>query len=146
MALSIKSAADIAKKWAEVTPGRVSYYTSGVAGAGTAWEKGATDAAENYKRAVTAGNIGLMFTGGIKRAGAAKYQLMASGKGPDRFSTGVTAGAPYMASGFEPFQQVIASENLPARQPRGSTANMARSAQIAKDLNLKRLALRSAGA
>ncbi len=146
MAVTIKSTADIAKKWAEVTPGRAGYYTAGVIGAGADWEKGALDAQANYKAAVTSGNIGAMWAGGIRKATGAKYEAMAKGKGSDRFSSGVTAGAPYFTSGFEPFQAAIAGSTLPARQPRGNPANMQRSSTMAAILTAKRLALRSAGA
>ncbi len=146
MAVPIKSTADIAKKWAEVTPGRSAYYTAGVTGAGAAWEAGAKGAEANYKAAVTAGNIGKMWAGGIAKATGAKYEAMAKGKGSDRFSSGVTAGAPYFTSGFEPFQGAIAGATLPARQPRGNPANMQRSSSMAAILTAKRLALRSAGA
>ncbi len=145
MAVPIKSTADIAKKWAEVTPGRATYYTAGVTGAGGAWEAGSKGAVANFKAAVTAGNIGQMWAGGIARAGAAKYEAMAKGKGSDRFSSGVTAGAPYFASGFEPFAAAIAGATLPVRQPRGNPANMQRSSTMAAILTAKRLALRSAG-
>ncbi len=145
MAVNIKSSAEIAAKWARVTPGRQGDYVTGVTGAGGAWEAGAKGATANYKAAVTSGNIGQMWAGGIAKAGAAKYEAMAKGKGADRFGSGVTAGAPYMQSGFEPFQATIASANLPARQPRGNPANMQRSSAMAALLTAKRLALRSAG-
>jgi hypothetical protein len=146
MSITIKSTADIAKKWAEVTPGRQTYYQQGVANAGPTWEKGATDAAAAFDAAVKAGNIKQLFVGGIKKAGGAKYQDMAVNKGAGRFSDGVTKGAPYFQTGFDPYQAVIAGITLQARAPRGSASNYQRVTQVASALNQKRLALRAAGA
>ena len=38
MAIKVKSAAEVAAKWAEQTPGRQAYYEAGVKGAGADWE------------------------------------------------------------------------------------------------------------
>lgn len=146
MAIKIKPIADIAGKWAEVTPGRAGYYEAGASVAGADWEKGATAAAANYKAAISAGNIGQMFTGGIKRAGSAKYERKVKAVGTARFGQGVTAAVPDFTAGFDPFVSTIAGLTLPARAPRGSAANIQRVTVIAAELNKKRLALRAAGA
>jgi len=145
MTIAIKSTADIAKKWADVTPGRQAYYQAGVANAVTAWQTGATNAAAAYDAAVKSGNIKQMYVGGIKQAGAQKYQDMAVNKGAGRFSDGVTKGAPYFQSGFDPYQQTIAGITLQARAPRGSASNLQRVSQVSTALNAKRLAIRAAG-
>jgi hypothetical protein len=87
-----------------------------------------------------------MFAGGVKRAGAAKYQRKASGVGKDRYPGGITAGLEDMKSGIQPMLEAIASVTPPARAPRGSDQNIERVRVYAKALNLKRLALRAAGA
>ncbi len=141
----VPTAAEAAQKWAEVTPGRSAYYEKGVAGAGADWESKTLAATANFQAAVTSGNIGKMFSGGIKRAGAAKYQRKASGVGKDRFGSGVTAAQGDMATGIAPMLDAIAKVEPPARQPRGSTANQARSIVYQVALNKARLALRAAG-
>jgi hypothetical protein len=146
MAIKIKPIADIASKWAEVTPGRAAYYEAGASVAGADWEKGATAAAPAYKAAISAVNIEKMFTGGIKRAGAAKYERKVKDVGIGRFGPGITAAVPDFTAGFDPFVSTIAALTLPARQPRGADANLERVRVIAKELNKKRLALRAAGA
>jgi len=146
MAVKIKSAADAAKKFTEVTPGRQSYYETGVKGAGADWESGALAATQAYKSAVSAANIDKMFSGGVKKAGAAKYVAKASTLGPARFSQGVQVSGPDYQAGVDPFFAVIAAETLTARGPRGSPGNIQRVTQIATDLNKKRLQLRAAGA
>jgi hypothetical protein len=144
--IKTKSAADVAKKWGEVTPGRSAYYEAGAKVAGGDWEKGATDAAANYKAAVTAGNIDALFKGGIKKAGASKYERKVTEVGASRFGTGVTAGVTDYQAGMDPMLSTISGLTLPARQPRGSVANLQRVATIADALHKKRLALRAAGA
>jgi len=146
MAIKVKSATEVAQKWAEVTPGRSAYFESGVKGAGPDWEAQTLAAAANFKAAVSAGNIDKMFTGGVKKAGAAKYTRKSVEVGVGRFSSGVTAGKVDYQSGIEPMLATIAGVNLPARAPRGSESNLARVRVIAVALHAKRLAERAAGA
>ena len=146
MAIKVKSAAEVAAKWSEVTPGRQAYYESGVKGAGADWEAGALAAAANFKAAVSAGNIDKMFSGGVKKAGAAKYTRKAVEVGVGRFSSGVTAGKVDYQSGIDPMLSTIASLTLPLRAPRGSESNLARVRAVATALHAKRLAERAAGA
>lgn len=145
MVTKVPTAEAVAKKWGDVTPSRSAYYESGVAAAGADWEKNATAAASAFKAAISAGNIQAMYSGGIKRAGGAKYQRKASGVGKDRFGAGVTAAVADMQSGVAPMLSAIAAVDPPARQPRGSAANQQRSVVYQVALNKARLALRSAG-
>lgn len=146
MGTKVPTAEAVAKKWGDVTPGRSIYYEAGVAGAGGEWEKNTANAAAAYKAAISAGNIMQMFTGGVKRAGAAKYQRKASGVGKDRFGGGVSAAIADMQSGMAPMLSAIAAVEPPARQPRGAAANQQRSIVYQVALNKARLALRAAGA
>jgi hypothetical protein len=146
MPTKVPTADAVAKKWTQNASGASAYYESGVASAGPDWEKNASAAAGAYKAAISAGNIGAMFAGGIKRAGAAKYQRKASGVGKDRFSGGVQAATADYQSGVAPMLSAIAAVEPPARQPRGNTANQARSVVYQVALNKARLALRAAGA
>jgi hypothetical protein len=146
MPTKVKPLAEVAKKWAEVTPGRSGYYETGALAAGGDWEKGATEAAANFKAAVTAGNIDKLFAGGVKKAGATKYTRKVKDVGVARFSSGITAGLTDYSDGVGPMLDTIASITLPARQPRGSVANAQRVTAIMDALHKKRLALRAAGA
>ena len=146
VAIKVKSAAEVAAKWAEQTPGRSAYYESGVKGAGSDWESNTKAAAPNFKAAVSAGNIDKMFLGGVAKAGAAKYTRKAVDVGVGRFSSGVTAGKVDYQSGIEPMLATIAGVTLPARAPRGAEANLARVRAISTALHAKRLAERAAGA
>ncbi len=144
-AIKVKSAADVAKKWAEVTPSRAAYYESGAVGAGDDWAKNTEAASAQFKAAVSASNIDQLFRGGVKKAGAEKYNRKVKDVGTQRFGQGVSAAAGDMQSGIAPMLDTIAGLTLQPRQPRGSEANLARVREVATALHKKRLALRAAG-
>ena len=146
MALKIKSAAEIAKKWGEVTPGRSNYYSIGAAAAGADWEAGAKAAGPTFKAAVSAGNIQQLYLGGIAKAGAAKYTRKVSDVGVGRFGSGVTAAVGDMQTGMEPMVNTISALTLPARGPRGDAGNINRVTAVATALHKARLTVRAAGA
>lgn len=141
MSIKIKSAAEIARKWAEVTPGRASFYEAGLEGAADDWLRGASGAAGNYRSAVQAGDIERRYAGGVRRAGGDKWLRKARTLGVDRYGAGVAAAEEDMASGLEPYVSVIAGLTLPARKPRGDSANYARSEAVGKALAAKRVQL-----
>lgn len=145
MAVKTKSLAEVVSKWGDVTPGRSAYYEKGAVGAGSDWEKGATAAVQSYKAGVSAANIGALFTGGIKRAGAGKYDRKVKDIGVARFGPGVQAARSDFEQGVSPMLDTIAGLTLSARAPRGSESNLTRVREIAVALNKKRLALRTAG-
>ena len=145
MPIKVKPLADVVKKYTDVTPTRSAYYASGVANAGSTWEANTAAAGQAYKAAVQAGNIDKMFSGGVKKAGAAKYQRKATGVGADRYGPGVQAGALDYAAGMTSVMDTISKVDLPARQPRGSAANYSRSQAVGNALNKARLAARAAG-
>jgi hypothetical protein len=146
MSITVKSAADAAKKWTTNASGAQAYYQAGVQTAGAAWLANTQAAAGSYDAAVKSGNIKQMFAGGVKKAGADKYQTKATQLGAPRFSQGVQAASGDYQTGVDPYLATIASLTLQARAPRGSAANLQRVSQIATALNAKRLALRAAGA
>src|SRR3990167_836147 len=145
MPTKVKSAAEVAAKLADQTPGRSAFYEAGVRGAGPDWEAGTLASAANYKAAVTAGNIDKLFAGGVKKAGAAKYTRKAVEIGVGRFSSGVTAGKVDYQAGIAPMLETIAGVTPPARKPRGDELNLARVRVYSAALHAKRLAERAAG-
>jgi hypothetical protein len=144
-AITVKSAADAATKWTTNASGAQAYYLAGVQNAGNTWQNNTIAAAPAYDAAVKSGTIKQMYAGGVKAAGAAKYQTKAATLGAPRFSQGVQAGTSDYSTGVAPYLAVIAGLTLPARAPRGSAANMQRVAAIATALNAKRLATKTAG-
>lgn len=146
MATKVPSAAEVAKKWLEVTPGRAGFYEAKATVAGDEWERETSAAAAAFKAAMAAANIGAMFAGGVKKAGAAKYNRKVRDVGVARFGQGVQAAGPDYQAGMEPMLATIAAVTPPARAPRGSESNLARVRAYSVELNKKRLALRAAGA
>lgn len=144
-AVAVKSAADAATKWSTNAAAAQSYYAAGVANAGNTWQTNTLNAAGNYDNAVKSGTIKQMFSGGVKKAGAAKYQNKATTLGATRFSQGVQAAGADYSAGVTPYLQTIAGLTLAARAPRGSASNLQRVTQIATALNAKRLAMATAG-
>lgn len=143
LAKKIKTIEEIADKWAEVTPGRSTYYEKYATVAGADWESGAAAAKGAFKSAVTAAGIESRYVGGIKKAGGAKYERKVKAVGVDRFGPGVAAAKDDMREGFAPHRDVIASvvPTLKPRGPRGDPANYDRSKALGMALAKKRLAL-----
>lgn len=142
---SVPSAAEVAKKWGDETPRRSTYYEKGAKDAGADWEQGASEAASNFRAALQASDIEARFRGGIRKAGAAKYQRKIVSVGVSRYGPGVTAAVPDMQANIEPFLQEIANTEIPGRKPRGDPGNYERTTKIGAALNKKRLALLATG-
>lgn len=135
----------IAKKWVEVTPGRAGYYEAGVKNPLEDWESETVRAAPVYKAAVQAANIDKLYSGGVKRAGTAKWQKKAVELGVPRFGPGVSAALDDYKDGFAPYHAVLSALEIPERGPRGSDANWEISKKVGKALAQKRIALKAAG-
>lgn len=145
MALKVKSAADIAKKWGDVTPGRSSFYQAGVQAAGGDWQAQTIANAPNYKAAVTAADIDRRYAGGVRRAGPDKYVRKSAGVGADRYGPGVAAAVQDMQDGMAPYVDTLSGLTLPSRKPRGDAGNLARVAAIDDALHKRRIAIKTAG-
>ncbi|GAJ20304.1 unnamed protein product, partial [marine sediment metagenome] len=126
MAVAIKSTSDIARKFAEVTPGRVSEYTDGVTNPKRDWEAETKAAEDNFEKGITQAIRDKRFGKGVAKAGTAKWQARAIKIGPGRFAEGVAAAGPAYAEGFGPYRDVIAGLTLPPRGPSGDPRNIDR--------------------
>jgi len=136
----IKSAADIARKWARVTPQRTQDYQEGVQNPTQDWEAATIKAEDNYKTGVQKAAAEGRFGKGVKKAGTAKWQKNTLEKGPNRFAEGVAVSEPEFQQGFEPFREVIAATQLPPRFPKGDPRNIDRVKVIAEALRKKKVA------
>lgn len=145
MATDVKPAADIAAKWARVTPQRAADYEAGASNAGAKQNANAIAAAKVWQQAVSSADAVKLLVGGLKKAGAEKYNRKVRDVGVSRFGPGVMAAVADMQNGMAPMVEAIAAVTPPARAPRGDIANQQRSVIYQVALNKKRLALRSAG-
>jgi hypothetical protein len=136
---NVKDAAQIAEKWARVTPGRTEDYAQGIRNPKVDWSA-ATKAAEgNYEAGVQAAIQKKRFGAGVAKAGTQKWQQKAIEKGTARFGPGVQAAVADYQEGFEPFRQVIASTTLPPRYPKGDPRNLERVKVITQALRKKKV-------
>lgn len=134
MAIKVKDAASVARKWRERASAAGGDYKAGVERAGQDWETGATAGADNYKQGVAQAASEGRFERGVRASGAAFYAKRASEIGAQRFPTGVGAAEGDMAAGVGPVLQTIASIDLPPRRPKGDPGNMQRAAVVAAKL------------
>ena len=144
--IKVKSAADIARKWADVTPGKAGYYETEASEAGDTWQKNTLGAEKTFKAALAEAGIEKRFSGGVRRAGADKYQRKVKDVGVSRYGPGVSAALKDMEDGLGPYVTVLDGLTIPDRGPRGSSANYAIVQKVGDPLHKKRLAILGATA
>jgi len=123
---AIRSATDISKKWAEVTPGRANQYEQGVRNPVRDYSANAQAGNDAWKAGVQAAVQRDGFKKGVAKSGTAKWQDRAIKLGPSRFGPGVQAAQGDYEAGFAPYREAIAGVALPPRGPRRSPQNMQR--------------------
>lgn len=123
---AIRSATDVARKWAEVTPGRAAQYEQGVRNPVRDYAANAQAANDAWKSGTQAAIARDGFKRGVAKAGTAKWQERAAKLGPARFGPGVQAAQQDYESGFAPYREAIAGVALPPRGPRRSPQNLQR--------------------
>lgn len=143
--VTVPSAEDSGKKWSEETPKRSGYYEIEASKSGPAWEAGALASAKAFKGAVQAADIDKRFQGGIKKAGAGKYERKVKDVGVARFGPGVTAAKADYQQNVAPYLAEIATVDLKERGPRGDAINYDRVSAIGNALHKKRIAALAAG-
>ena len=138
----IKSAADIAEKWARVTPLRAEDYRIGVENPKVDWATASIAANDNYVAGVTQAAQQGRYAGGVKKAGSKKWQERAVLKGPSRFAEGVQIAQPDFEEGFTPFRNEIEKTVLPPKYPKGDPRNYERGKVQGTALHQLKLKLR----
>lgn len=132
---AIRSAAEIAEKWARVTPGRSSDYAEGIAKPKKDWEAMAVAAADAWADGVTSAASEGRYAKGVKGAGTEKWRRKAQELGVSRWPSGVSAARDDYEHGFAPFRDIIERVQLPPRRPKGDPANIERVRLIAQALH-----------
>ena len=141
MGIPIKSAAEIARKWQEVTPARAAQYEEGVKAPLADWEAQTKAAAAVYQQGVTNAISKGRFAKGVAAAGTQKWQKGAIEKGAARFAQGVSLAGPDFEKGFGPYQATIAGLTLPPRRAAGDPGNIDRTRVLAAALHAKKESL-----
>ncbi|MBA7522316.1 hypothetical protein ES705_14434 [subsurface metagenome] len=122
----VKSASEIAKKWARVTPDRIADYEDGVRNPQKDWEKETLDAEENYEAGIKDAITRKAFGRGVRKAGTAKQQAASIIKGIPRWPEGVRGAEGAMKDGMGPVVDVLSKLTLPKRYPTGDPRNIER--------------------
>lgn len=138
---AIRSASDISKKWAEVTPGRTAQYEQGVRNPVRDYAANAQAGSDAWKAGVQAAVARDGFKKGVAKVGTAKWQDRAIKLGPARFGPGVQAAQGDYESGFAPYREAIAGVALPPRGPRRSPQNMQRVNAMVTAISMRKEAL-----
>lgn len=139
MAIPIKSTEQIAQKFITVAPTRSADYANGVQNPTKSWSGETAKAEERYEAGVQEAIQAKRFGKGVQKAGDAKWQAGAAGKGVARWPEGIRAAGPAYAAGFAPYQAVIANTVLPPRFATGDPRNLDRVAVVAKNLHAKKV-------
>ena len=121
-----KSATDIAKKWARVTPERLPDYEDGVRSPKKDWEKETKDAEPRYEQGIKDSITRKAFSKGVAKCGTAGQLEKTIEKGLTRWPEGVRLGEKDMAEGMAPVVAVIERTTLPGRYPKGDPRNYER--------------------
>lgn len=140
MAVKIKSAAVIAKKWATVTPARAKIWEAEVAATSDGdWADPTIAAAPTYDAGVQEAIGAGLYAKGVERS-RAKWKRKALAVGSGRYGPGVRAAEADLVAGYAPYREVIAGLTLSPRGPRGAPGNYDRVREIGEPLNAKRVA------
>lgn len=130
----VKSVQNSSQKWARRAGSASDEYKRGVESTQADWEKATTGAREAWKQGINDAAARGAFEKGVTAAGNARWRKMAGEKGPSRFAEGVAVGESDYAQGVQPFLDLIARTDLPARGATGSEGNYARVATLGKAL------------
>lgn len=120
------TAADIAKKWARVTPDRVADYEEGVRNPSKNWQVETLAAEGNYAAGVQAAIGRKAFGKGVSKAGVGKQQGNSITKGIPRFGEGVRMGEAAMSAGMDAVVKTISGVTAPPKYPKGDPRNYER--------------------
>lgn len=131
---AVKSTADIAEKWATVTPQRAGEYEKGVRNPRKSWAEGATNANAAYKEGIQKSLQADSFVKGVKKAGDQKWARGAIEKGTSRFGPGVQVARADYEKGFAPYRDIIEKTVLPPRFARRDPRNIERVSAMVKAL------------
>lgn len=140
MSKTIPSAAEVAKKWSDVTPGRKAFYLDGV-NKTRDWAGPTAEAEDRFEAGIAEAISDKRFGKGVVKVGTAGWKEPTLKKGGRNWGPGVRdAGAKYQKN-FEPYLNEIKvlKENEPPKYPKGSPENLKRVEHFAVGLRKKKL-------
>lgn len=132
--MQVKSADAVAKKWAARAGAAGGDYTTGVQTTTKDWAADTAAQAGAWAQGVQAAAANGSFAKGVNAAGTQKWRTMASTKGAQRYTGGVTAALPAYQTGIGPVLQALQGVNLPPRGPKGDANNINRVTAVTQAL------------
>ena len=139
MALALKPMEQIADKWARRAQAAAPEYTAGVASPRTDWAQATVAAADAQAAGVQEAIAAGRFAREVRKAGTAKQQAAAMGKGAQRYSPGVSGAKADYNAGFAPYAQLLSSISLPTKGAAGAAGNLERVRAVADALRAKKV-------
>lgn len=127
----------VVDKWQRKVAAAGPDYIAGVNNPKADWQAETSKAAGRYKQGVTQAAAEGRFEKGVAKAGTEKWKRGATGKGADRWPTGVAAAVSDYSSGMGEVLNTIGGVTLPPRGPKGDPANYARVQAIGTALHNK---------
>lgn len=137
--IQIKPIDQIVKKWQTRAGAAGADYVAGVQNPRRPQASSAAAAAQSWATGVQQAVTNGSYAKGVT-AGADKYMRNATGKGAQRYPTGITAAAPDFQNGLTPYLNVLANLQLPPRLPKGDPGNVQRVAAVDAALRSAKLA------
>lgn len=123
---AIRPIGSVASKWAQRAGTAGPQYADGVKSPKADWATNASAGQSNWEAGTQAAAVAKSFGKGVTRAGTAKWQGKAIGKGVQRYGPGVADAQPDYQAGFEPYANVISSTTLPPKFAKGDPRNVQR--------------------
>jgi len=127
----------VVEKWTRKVAAAGPDYIAGVQNPKADWQTETLKAEGRYKTGVTQAAAEGRFGKGVSRAGTAKWQAGATGKGATRWPEGVRDAKDEYSSGMGEVLSTIQGVTLPPRGPKGDPANYARVQAIGTALHNK---------
>lgn len=137
--MKIRSAEEIAAKYARVTPGRSTDYAEGVKAPKKDWKTETSNAAEAWGAGVQEAIGNKRFEKGVAKAGSEKWQRKAVEVGTTRWGAGVIAAKGDYQSGFAPYQAVISAMDRGPKGARGDPRNFDIVIKLGTELHRKKI-------
>lgn len=129
--MKVKALDQIAAKWSQRAQAAGPAYAAGVQAPKVSWSAATSNAKDSWASGVQAAATNGRFAAGVTKAGDAKWQAGATGKGVQRYPQGVAGAQSNYQQGFQRFAAALAAANLPNRMPKGDPANQQRSNMVA---------------
>lgn len=122
----VKSATEIAKKWARVTAERTEDYEQGVRNPLRDWADETEAAESRFEDGIKAAITRKAFGKGVRKCGTARQKQKTIVKGIIRWPEGVRVAEGDMESGMKPVVDVLKALELPKRYATGDPRNIER--------------------